>query len=552
MSKLKDRYYPTRLQRLIWLVVLIRIGPSIYRTIHSYNQATAAISREEASAVYNPRSIIKVRDMGQVYDTPYPTKKLLDVLVLILDTCHADAFSSQMRGLNASGRPNTRARGISLVNEVADKAPDSFVLGSSQGNESSREDAPYRLPEEKQGHRAFRYALLRGLDGEAPTYDRIFYVEELSAYVSQQAYEVTHGRQTPVLNSAHGANFPIARAIEPPSPANAQQAANLLQQGEQAKRKGQLPQARKALARAEQLDPKKQVTRVLNDEVSADISYQDAPNAQRDMFAAASKLLKESNYKVPTDPWAPSPMVIAFVDINTAGGSPEREGLHDALVSRLSQSLQGTKRVQVVDRHVIAAVLREQRLSMTDLSDPATRLRVGRILGARLVGMVNVASLDKDKYSVDIHLIDTLIDAKRVEFAINLSEPLSGYAKVLAVADKTANDILSQVEKEYPLRGKIAMLNGDHVVLDFGATAGATIGMRMNAVVEEPIKVNGEVIAMTLTRVGSAEITEVQPKASSAKVLDHKVTLTAGTKVIEAANPAAASTRTVTSPSPSP
>jgi len=227
-------------------------------------------------------------------------------------------------------------------------------------------------------------------------------------------------------------------------------------------------------------------------------------------------------------------MVIAFVDFNTAGGSPERAGLHDALISRLSQSLQGTKRVQVVDHHLIAAVLRELKLSMTDLSDPAMRFRLGRILGSRLVGMGDVAPLDKDQYSVDIHLIGT-----ESEDRINLSEPLSGYDKVLAVADKTANDILSQVEMKYPLRGKIVMLDGDQVVLDIGATAGATVGTRMNAVVEEPITINGVVIAARLTRVGSLEINEVQPKASFAKVLDHKVTLTTGTTVIEAANPAA-------------
>ena len=37
----------------------------------------------------------------------------------------------------------------------------------------------------------------------------------------------------------------------------------------------------------------------------------------------------------------------------------------------------------MVDREHLAAILREQRLSASDLSDPATRIRVGKILGAR-------------------------------------------------------------------------------------------------------------------------------------------------------------------------
>jgi hypothetical protein len=74
-------------------------------------------------------------------------------------------------------------------------------------------------------------------------------------------------------------------------------------------------------------------------------------------------------------------------------------------------------------------------------------------------------------------------------------------------------------------------------VIDIGSDAGATTGTRLNAVVEEPIKVNGEVIATKLTRIGSLEITEVQPKASFAKVIDHSVELKPDSKVIETAKP---------------
>jgi len=120
-----------------------------------------------------------------------------------------------------------------------------------------------------------------------------------------------------------------------------------------------------------------------------------------------------------------------------------------------------------------------------------------------------------------------------------LSEPLNGSDNIFAVADKAANDILNRIEQDYPLKGKIVSVDGDRVVLDIGSNAGATMGTRMNAVVEEPIKVNGQVIATKLTRIGSLEITEVQPKASFAKVIDHSVQLTLGSKVIETAKPSA-------------
>ena len=457
-------------------------------------------------------------------------------VVLMLDTCHAEAFSPRARGLNRLTPSNEAARGISLVTEVSDKVPETFVLGSSQGDESSWEDASYRLPDEKEGHGAFTYALLRGLDGEAPAYNGIFYVEELSAYVSHKTVEVTHGRQTPTLNSTHGTNFAIARAVSPPPPADGQQAAALVKAGEQARQSGQMAQAKTALTRAAQLDPKNQVASVLNDEVSADMTYQSSPDEQRDNVLAAAKLLKSSGYKGPADPWAPRPMVVAFLDFVTVGGEPEHAGLHDALVARISQSLQGTKRVRVVDRHLIAAVLQEQKLSMTDLSNPATRLRLGQILVSRLIGTGDVASIGKDNYLVDLQMIDT----ETTELKVNLSERLDGSDKILAVADKSASDILDQLERDYPLKGEVVAVDGDQAVVNLGSRAGGTTGMRMNAVVEKPITADGQVIAIKLVKIGSIEITEVQENGSFAKVLDHAGALTKGTKVIEAASPAAA------------
>jgi uncharacterized caspase-like protein/TolB-like protein len=451
-------------------------------------------------------------------------------LVLMLDTCHADAFSPRARSLNHLGTLHYAARGISLVNEVSDKVPDTFILGSSEGDESSWEDASYRLPDEKVGHGAFTYAILRGLEGEAPTYHGNFYVEELSAYVSHQTVEVTHGRQTPTLNSTHGANFPIARAVEPPSPADVQQSAVLAKEGVQARQNGQLAQAKTALIRAAQLDPKNQVASVLNDEVSADMNYQNSRDEQQDTVLALAKLLKTSGYKNP-DEWVPRPMVVAFLDFATVGGAPEDGGLHDALVARISQSLQGTKRVHVVDRYLIEAVLQDQKLSMTDLSNPATRLRVGQILVTRLIGTGDVASVGKGKYSVDLQMVDT----ETTELKVNLSEPLDGSDKILAVADKSASDILDQLERDYPLKGEVVAVEGDQVVVDLGSSAGATVGMRLNAVVEKPITADGQVIATELVKVGAIEITQVQENGSFAKVLNHTGTLSKGTKVIEAA-----------------
>jgi tetratricopeptide (TPR) repeat protein len=53
-----------------------------------------------------------------------------------------------------------------------------------------------------------------------------------------------------------------------------------------------------------------------------------------------------------------------------------------ALASLLITDLQSSENLRVVDRQHLANILREHSISASALADPATRLRVGRIIGA--------------------------------------------------------------------------------------------------------------------------------------------------------------------------
>lgn len=55
-----------------------------------------------------------------------------------------------------------------------------------------------------------------------------------------------------------------------------------------------------------------------------------------------------------------------------------------ALASLLIGDLRASDNLKVIDRSQLDNVLREQALSVTDLADPSTRLRLGRLLGADL------------------------------------------------------------------------------------------------------------------------------------------------------------------------
>jgi len=79
-----------------------------------------------------------------------------------------------------------------------------------------------------------------------------------------------------------------------------------------------------------------------------------------------------------------APATVAVADFE--GGSIPPDKKTDfwgrALASFMVTDLAASQNLRLVDREHLDAVLREQRLSASDLSDETTRLRVGKILGA--------------------------------------------------------------------------------------------------------------------------------------------------------------------------
>lgn len=458
--------------------------------------------------------------------------KKVQRLILAIDTCHAGAVEIRTRGIKLATTGEERKTGVSLAGGLAPTTREAYILSSSKDTEESLEDANYRLPGEKKGHGAFTYAILRGLRGEADTdSDRVVNVLDLFTYASSQVPKITGGRQHPFVRGA-GTNFALAETARPAKTEDVKEAAALVEEGKEHQRKGEPAKAETSFARAQELNPRDEVPEILRAQAKEEVAFRQDPQAQRDVIEQAQKLVQEQKLIKDGggDPWSPRPMVITFLDFNTLGGKQEKSGLHEVLVQRVAQALQGTKRVQVVDRRLLDHVLEELKLSMSDLSDPATRLKIGRLLVARLIGTGDVVFVSDDHLAFNLRMIDT----ETTEIKFNLSKDGSDPEKILAMADEIALGIAEQLQREYPIRGKIISVEGDEVILNIGAKHGLTPGIKMKAIVEEPVTIDGEVVAQKKKEIGSIEITAVEEKASFARVVGRKGQLGKGTKVIEA------------------
>jgi TolB-like protein len=78
-------------------------------------------------------------------------------------------------------------------------------------------------------------------------------------------------------------------------------------------------------------------------------------------------------------------VTVAVADFEGGSIPPEKgtESWGKALASFIINDMAATQNLSLIDREHLAQVLREQMISATDLADPRTRIRVGKILGAK-------------------------------------------------------------------------------------------------------------------------------------------------------------------------
>jgi len=116
-------------------------------------------------------------------------------------------------------------------------------------------------------------------------------------------------------------------------------------------------------------------------------------------------------YSVPI--WADEPvtrwLAIWPIDSFAYGGginSEELQVVQEIVPDLLSSGLAASSRVRLVERRKLLEVLNEQKLGASELADESTRLRLGRILGARYMLFGSYLKLGPS-WQIDLRLVDS-------------------------------------------------------------------------------------------------------------------------------------------------
>jgi len=114
-----------------------------------------------------------------------------------------------------------------------------------------------------------------------------------------------------------------------------------------------------------------------------------------------------------------------------------------------------------------------------------------------------------------------LIETETTRVIAAFSESID-QSKMDAVMKKIAQETISKLKQEYPLRGKITSIEGDTVTINIGSDEGIRKGLLMRALGKE----KGE-------EMGFLEITSISPSQSQAKVIKKIRALTPALRVEE-------------------
>jgi tetratricopeptide (TPR) repeat protein/peroxiredoxin len=229
------------------------------------------------------------------------------------------------------------------------------------------------------------------------------------------------------------------------------------------------------------------------------------------------------------DTWTSRPMILSFVDFQEQGGLAERDGFSTAITTGLSSQLNATGRVQVVERVLIERLLEELNLGSSELADPETSLRLGRVLAAKLIGTGTLFVLPGGTI-LNLRLIDTETSAIAKVFSRQYPSMVSFENEL----NRLNRQILDTIHEKYPLRGFVVQADKGQIMINLGSKQGVSVGTHFEVLEEQkPITYKGKKLQPTPKPIAVIKINHVEQDFSFASVVSQDKPFKADAKVQE-------------------
>lgn len=169
--------------------------------------------------------------------------------------------------------------------------------------------------------------------------------------------------------------------------------------------------------------------------------------------------------------WSSKPLTVWLLDFETSGFDTQ-EGSERLIHGLVSKSIVENARVQLVERAVWEQLLSELKIGTSPLVNRDTALAVGRLAAARILLSGRLLFLQGQ-----LRATVRIIECETGLVLASIVEEFNQTAPPRVVAEILSSRILDEVERNYPLRARIAAILNSAAVIDIGKKVGARPGM---------------------------------------------------------------------------
>ena len=199
------------------------------------------------------------------------------------------------------------------------------------------------------------------------------------------------------------------------------------------------------------------------------------------------------------------------------------------LTTQLADQLNASGRVQVVERVLIDRLLEELNIGSSELADPATALKLGKVLAAKLISTGSIYHLPNGSL-LSLRLIDT--ETSAIPKVVN--RQLASGISLKKDLHQLNREILTTIILNYPLQAYVVNVTGQQALLNLGSRQGVVLGTKFNVIEEsKPIEYKGKKLYSEPSIVAQVEVTKVEPDFCYGNIKNQKRPVTRDDKLEE-------------------
>ena len=300
-------------------------------------------------------------------------------------------------------------------------------------------------------------------------------------------------------------------------------------------KEGQLNQALEAYRQALMVKKDDIYASVLARSVQEKLTFENDAEKKKRMDSLIKSLAeryrqqKDEKTDRSADDWTSGPMVLSFINLKEGGGLPDRDGFVLVLADQLSDYLNSSGRLKVVERRYMEKILDELNLSTSELADPQTALKLGRLFAAKLICTGSIHYLP-DQTLVSLRLMDT----ETSQIAKVFTRQIAAGGALDRELGWLNKEILKTIISNYPLRGFIVDAKSDQIMINIGKNQGVVLGTQFSVLQDgEDVVYKGRTLKGTPKTIARIEVTTVEPDFSLVRIVTQKVPLQRDDKIEE-------------------